>query len=78
MCEAITVIHNFFKRDKEKTEKIVSSLGLKILPRDMRHSDGRVQLQAICSQWLPVSNAVLSEFVIRKSEKYSIYALKRK
>ncbi|XP_022334366.2 elongation factor-like GTPase 1 [Crassostrea virginica] len=53
----------YTRRDKEKTEKIVSSLGLKILPRDMRHSDGRVQLQAICSQWLPVSNAVLSVVV---------------
>ncbi|XP_061193189.1 elongation factor-like GTPase 1 [Saccostrea echinata] len=49
----------FIRRDKEKTEKIVTSLGLKIPPRDMRHSDGRVQLQAVCSQWLPVSSAVL-------------------
>ncbi|XP_055995192.1 elongation factor-like GTPase 1 isoform X2 [Ostrea edulis] len=49
----------YVRRDKEKTEKIITSLGLKILPRDMRHSDSRVQLQAVCSQWLPVSDAVL-------------------
>ncbi len=46
-------------RDKERTEKIVSSLGLKIPPRDARHNDPRVQLQAICSQWLPLNKAVL-------------------
>ncbi|PVD19820.1 hypothetical protein C0Q70_20311 [Pomacea canaliculata] len=48
------------KRDKEMTEKIIKSLGLKVAPRDMKHSDSRVQLQAIAAQWLPVSNAVLA------------------
>ncbi|KAK7465188.1 hypothetical protein BaRGS_00037651 [Batillaria attramentaria] len=48
------------KRDKAMTEKIIKSLGLKIAPRDMRHSDPRVQLNAVISQWLPVSEAVLS------------------
>ena len=40
-------------------EKIVKSLNLKIPVRDMRHNDSRVQLQAICSQWLALSKAVL-------------------
>eukprot|EP00062_Callorhinchus_milii_P002386 gi/632938518/ref/XP_007905275.1/ PREDICTED: elongation factor Tu GTP-binding domain-containing protein 1 [Callorhinchus milii] len=48
------------RRDKEKITKIITSLGLTILPRDSRHSDPKVHLNAICSQWLPVSNAVLS------------------
>nr|XP_032803410.1 elongation factor-like GTPase 1 [Petromyzon marinus] len=48
------------RRDKEKSEKIVNSLGLKILARDMRHTDPKVYLSAICSQWLPLSEAVLS------------------
>ncbi|XP_053321413.1 elongation factor-like GTPase 1 [Spea bombifrons] len=47
------------KREKEKIEKIVSSLGLKISPRDSRHSDPKVQVNAIFSQWLPLSEAVL-------------------
>ncbi|XP_005381517.1 PREDICTED: elongation factor Tu GTP-binding domain-containing protein 1 isoform X1 [Chinchilla lanigera] len=48
------------KKDKEKIEKIVTSLGLKIGAREARHSDPKVQINAICSQWLPISHAVLS------------------
>nr|XP_034986724.1 elongation factor-like GTPase 1 [Zootoca vivipara]XP_034986726.1 elongation factor-like GTPase 1 [Zootoca vivipara] len=54
LYEAVT------NRDKEKMDKIVSSLGLKIGAREMRHTDPKVQLNAICSQWLPISEAVLS------------------
>ena len=46
-------------RDKEMTEKIIKSLGVKVAPRDMRHSDSRVQLCSIMTQWLPLSEAVL-------------------
>ncbi|KAL4613288.1 elongation factor-like GTPase 1 [Arapaima gigas] len=48
------------RRDKEKVEKVVSSLGVKVAARDCRHSDPKVLLSAICSQWLPVSHAVLT------------------
>lgn len=48
------------KKDKEMTEKIIKSLGLQVAPRDMRHADPRVKLYAVTSQWLPVSQAVLS------------------
>nr|XP_046243837.1 elongation factor-like GTPase 1 isoform X2 [Scatophagus argus] len=48
------------RRDKEKVEKVVTSLGIKVMARDLRHSDPKVLLSAICSQWLPVSQAVLS------------------
>ncbi|CAN9506850.1 unnamed protein product [Ophioblennius macclurei] len=48
------------KRDKEKVEKVVTSLGVKVMTRDLRHSDPKVLLSAICSQWLPVSQAVLA------------------
>eukprot|EP00079_Xenopus_tropicalis_P012755 XP_002940146.2 PREDICTED: elongation factor-like GTPase 1 [Xenopus tropicalis] len=53
------------KREKEKIDKIVLSLGLKISPRESRHSDPKVHVNAICSQWLPISQAVLS-MVCRK------------
>nr|XP_057934508.1 elongation factor-like GTPase 1 isoform X2 [Doryrhamphus excisus] len=53
------------RRDKEKVEKVVASLGVKVTARDSRHSDPKVLLSAICSQWLPVSHAVLS-MVCRK------------
>ncbi|CAI8045879.1 Elongation factor-like GTPase 1 [Geodia barretti] len=48
------------QRDKTKIEKIVGSLGLKIPARDSRHTDPRVHLAAICSQWLPLAPAVLA------------------
>ncbi|XP_060064099.1 elongation factor-like GTPase 1 [Ylistrum balloti] len=51
------------KRDAEMTDKIVKSLDLKISPRDMRHNDPRVKLQAIMGQWLSVSRAVLDVVV---------------
>ncbi|KAF5927333.1 hypothetical protein HPG69_017810 [Diceros bicornis minor] len=47
------------KKDKEKIDKIVTSLGLKVGAREARHSDPKVQINAICSQWLPISSAVL-------------------
>jgi len=46
-------------RDKEKIDKIVHSLGLKVSARDLSHSDTRVRLSAVCSQWLPLAHAVL-------------------
>lgn len=52
-------IYCFHYRDKEKIEKIVTSLGLKIGARESRHADPKVHLNAICSQWLPISDAVL-------------------
>ncbi|XP_078386576.1 elongation factor-like GTPase 1 isoform X2 [Cetorhinus maximus] len=55
LYEAVVV-----RRDKEKIDKIVNSLGLTILPRDSRHTDPKVHLNAICTQWLPISHAVLS------------------
>lgn len=48
-----------YYRDREKIDKIVTSLGLKIGAREARHSDPKVQINAICSQWLPISHAVL-------------------
>ena len=48
-----------FYRDKEKIDKIVHSLGLKVSARDLNHSDKRVSLSAICSQWLPIAPTVL-------------------
>ncbi|XP_068597984.1 elongation factor-like GTPase 1 [Brachionichthys hirsutus] len=47
-------------RRDDKVERVVASLGVKVMARDCRHSDPKVLLHAICSQWLPVSQAVLS------------------
>ena len=54
-------------------EKIVKSLNLKIALRDSRHSDPRVQLTAITSQWLPVSKAVLCMYASLRKLVHAIY-----
>ena len=46
------------------TEKIVKSLGLTIAPRDQKHKDTTVLLQALMSQWLPLSDAILGEISV--------------
>ncbi|KAF4525813.1 hypothetical protein B566_EDAN009921, partial [Ephemera danica] len=47
------------RKDKEKLLKIVESLNIKLTARDLRHTDPRVQLQAVLGQWLPLSKALL-------------------
>lgn len=47
------------RKDKEKLQKILDSIQIKLTTRDMRHTDGKVQLQAVFMQWLPLARAVL-------------------
>lgn len=61
------------RQDKIMTEKIVKSLQLNVMPRDLKHSDPKVQIQAILSKWLPLSDAVLS-----KCNSYDIHLEFRK
>ncbi|GAM29241.1 hypothetical protein SAMD00019534_124170 [Acytostelium subglobosum LB1] len=49
--------------DKERVDKIVAMLGLKIHPRDLASKDSSVLLQALMQAWLPLSEAVLSMVV---------------
>jgi ribosome assembly protein 1 len=50
------------RKDKIMTEKIVQSLQLQMAPRDLKHSDPKVQIQAILSKWLPLSESVLRKY----------------
>lgn len=43
------------------------------MARDSRHSDPKVLLSAICSQWLPVSQAVLCILTFRSTSDVCIY-----
>eukprot|EP00842_Homolaphlyctis_polyrhiza_P004215 jgi/Hompol1/4795/HPOL_001844-RA len=45
--------------DREKVEKIVKALNIKILPRDLKSKDLRGLAQNVMSQWLPLSRSVL-------------------
>ncbi|EPY50025.1 GTPase Ria1 [Schizosaccharomyces cryophilus OY26] len=46
-------------RDLDKIEKIVKTLNIKVLPRDMKSKDPRNLLLAVFQQWLPLSTAIL-------------------
>jgi len=45
--------------DIEKRENIVQKLEIKVSPRDVKHRDSRVALQAIMSSWIPLARTVL-------------------
>lgn len=53
------------RKDKEKIPMIAEKLGIKLTARDLRHTDHRIQLQAIFAQWLPIEKAVL-EMVVKE------------
>ncbi|VDI73619.1 ribosome assembly protein 1 [Mytilus galloprovincialis] len=53
----------YVRKDKDMIEKIVNSLDLKVSPRDIKHNDPKVQIKAITTQWLPLSEAVLGAVV---------------
>lgn len=47
------------RRDKEKIVSMVEKLNIKLTTRDLRHTDPKAQLHAICAQWLPLAKACL-------------------
>ncbi|XP_071449909.1 elongation factor-like GTPase 1 [Hetaerina americana] len=47
------------RKEKDKIPKIAENLGIKLSTRDLRHTDCKVQLQAVFSQWLPLATALL-------------------
>lgn len=57
----VSKYYGFFFRDKERSEKIVKSLNITVPSRDVRliSTDPKSYLRSICSQWLPLANAVL-------------------
>lgn len=51
------------RKDRDRIPAITEKLGIKLTARDLRHTDARVQLQSIFSQWLPIERAVLEMVV---------------
>ncbi|CAK9809434.1 Elongation factor-like GTPase 1 [Anthophora quadrimaculata] len=54
LYETITV-----GKDKERVATVAEKLDIKLTSRDLRHTDPKAQLQAVCSQWLPLARACL-------------------
>ncbi|CAF1039157.1 unnamed protein product [Rotaria sp. Silwood1] len=53
------------RRDNEKLEKIATSIGAKLTPRDIRHTDPYVPLHLLFNQWLPIASAVFDMIVVQ-------------
>lgn len=47
------------RKDREKIAGMAEKLNVKLTARDLRHTDNRVQLQALLSLWLPLSTTLL-------------------
>ncbi len=50
-------------RDQEKIEKIVTSLSLKVHPRDLKSKDPATLIKAIFGQWLPLASCAFAAIV---------------
>lgn len=48
------------RKDKDKLPTIAEKLNIKLTTRDLRHTDPKAQLQAVCSQWLPLARNCLN------------------
>ncbi|XP_047344705.1 elongation factor-like GTPase 1 [Vespa velutina] len=48
------------RKDKDKIPSIAEKLNIKLTTRDLRHTDPKAQLQAVCSQWLPLARACIN------------------
>ncbi|CAF4478077.1 unnamed protein product [Rotaria sp. Silwood2] len=53
------------RRDNGKLEKIAASIGAKLTPRDIQHTDPYVPLHLIFNQWLPIASAVFDMVVVQ-------------
>ncbi|CAF1560421.1 unnamed protein product, partial [Rotaria sordida] len=51
--------------DNEKLEKIATSIGATLTPRDIQHTDPSVPLHLIFNQWLPIASAVFDIVVVQ-------------
>jgi len=47
------------RKDKDKLSTMAQKLNIKLTTRDLRHTDPKAQLQAVCSQWLPLAQTCL-------------------
>lgn len=48
------------RKDKDKLPIMAQKLNIKLTTRDLRHTDPKAQLQAVCSQWLPLAQTCLN------------------
>lgn len=60
------------RKDREKVVTMVEKLNIKLTTRDLRHTDPKTQLQAICTQWLPLAKACLNVVCDKVPDPHSL------
>lgn len=63
MSRATPLLSSTGCRNPDKVSKIITTLGLKVPPREQKSKDTRQLLSAIFSQWLPLSTCVIQTIV---------------
>ncbi|KAJ3019320.1 UNVERIFIED_CONTAM: Cytoplasmic GTPase/eEF2-like protein (ribosomal biogenesis) [Siphonaria sp. JEL0065] len=59
ILDNLWAVYDSVENDREKLEKIVKVLNLKVLPRDLKSKDPKPVLQTVMAQWLPLSATIL-------------------
>ena len=57
------VYDSFIRKDQLRIGKILEKLNSKVHPRVLKDSNAKVPLKSVLTQWLPLSNAVLSKIL---------------
>ncbi|KAJ3069098.1 Cytoplasmic GTPase/eEF2-like protein (ribosomal biogenesis) [Podochytrium sp. JEL0797] len=63
ILDNLWAVYDAVENDREKLEKIVKVLHLKILPRELKAKDTKSVLHTVMNQWLPLSATVLQAVV---------------
>ncbi|KAJ3417616.1 Cytoplasmic GTPase/eEF2-like protein (ribosomal biogenesis) [Chytridiales sp. JEL 0842] len=59
ILDNLWAVYNAVYNERDKLEKIITALNLKVLPRELKSKDVKSVIYTIMSQWLPLSSAVL-------------------
>ncbi|KAI8616877.1 P-loop containing nucleoside triphosphate hydrolase protein [Chytriomyces sp. MP71] len=63
ILDNIWAVYDAVENDREKLEKIVKVLNLKIIPRELKQKDPKPVLAAVMTQWLPLASTLLAACV---------------
>ncbi|KAJ3116862.1 Cytoplasmic GTPase/eEF2-like protein (ribosomal biogenesis) [Physocladia obscura] len=63
ILDNLWAVYDAVENDREKLEKIVKVLNLKIPPRDLKSKDPKPVLQTVMNHWLPLASTILKATV---------------
>lgn len=63
ILEQIWSVYDACLTNREKLEKIITTIGAKLSPRDLRAKDHKQVVNLVMSQWIPLSHALLGAVI---------------